>query len=95
MLVNTEVETVTLEPTTAGDPRVDLTADVLYTVQNQGSIDVNFYIGENSPDLESDDLEHYVIFGKTETNFSITGSESAYAWTNHGSTSIYTIEAPG
>ena len=94
MLVNTTVETVTLEPTTAGDPRVALIADVLYTIQNQGSIDVNLYIGAAAPDLESDDLEHYVLFGKTETNFSITGSELAYVWTNHGSTDIYTIEAP-
>lgn len=90
MIVSSTIETITLE----GDPRVDLTADVLYTVQNQGSIDVNLYIGATAPDLEDEDLEHYVIFGKTETNFSITGSELAHVWTDHGTTSIYTIEAP-
>ena len=72
----------------------DLVADTVYTIQNQGSINVNLYLNNTVPDLTDETLKYYIIFGKTETYFSLSSGENAYVWSDYGNTEVFTIEAP-
>ena len=78
---------VTTEPTAIAS----LSEDTPYNIQAQGSIDVNLYFGDSAPDLTDLTLEHYIVYGKTDRVFSLDSGESAYVWTDYGSTTIYVL----